>query len=147
MAFDLLNLTGSIVSIILYILCIQIFIFRLLKKPKVEYFLGIIFILNIIPLIYLLYASFIFSRPVIYYLQIILMIIFILLELFLDYIFKIDFRNKKPLVIIYVMFFYSGLGGMIGIAGLSGHFWSMAAVILFLVMAVLSIIQRVKTGM
>ena len=75
------------------------------------------------------------------------MIGFIILELLLDYIFKVDFRHTKWMAISYAMFFFASTGGMIGIASQAGKSWSISAVILFLIMAALAFIQRAKTGL
>jgi len=46
------------------------------------------------------------------------------------------------MVISYVTFFFAAAGGMIGVANLAGSGWAIAAVILFLIMAVLAFVQR-----
>lgn len=68
-------------------------------------------------------------------------------ELLLDYILKIDFRNVGWMVISYVVLFFAGTGGMLGVAANAGRGWTILAVILFLVMAALAFIQRAVTGM
>lgn len=83
----------------------------------------------------------------IYGIQIILMIVLILLEFALDYVFKIEFRQTQWMVITYVTLFFASIWGMIGVATLAGRFWSISAVVLFLAMAGLAIYQRGKTGM
>ncbi len=75
------------------------------------------------------------------------MIAWLILELLLDYILKIDFRQVRWMVISYVVLFFAGAGGMIGVAALAGRGWAILAVILFLVMAVLAFVQRAATGM
>ena len=75
------------------------------------------------------------------------MIVFIVIELLLDYIFKIDFRNIKWMTITYVIFFFTATGGMIGIASHAGKIWTITAIILFWVMTILSFVQHVKTRM
>jgi hypothetical protein len=51
------------------------------------------------------------------------------------------------MVIGYVTFFFAATGGMIGVASLASAGWAIAAVILFLVMAVLAFVQRAVTGL
>ena len=75
------------------------------------------------------------------------MITFILVELLLDYVLKIDFRHTQGMVIFYVTLFFASTGGMIGIASLAGKFWTILSVILFLIMAGLAFYQRAKTGL
>jgi hypothetical protein len=43
--------------------------------------------------------------------------------------------------------FFAGAGGMLGVASNAGRGWSSSAIILFLIMAVLTFIQRAVTGM
>jgi len=75
------------------------------------------------------------------------MLVWLLVELLLDYILKIDFRNVGWMVISYVVLFFAGTGGMLGVAANAGRGWTILAVILFLVMAALAFIQRAVTGM
>jgi hypothetical protein len=142
-----LNLFGAVISIIILVCCIAIFIFRLSHMKTLEYWIGIAFILTAIPLTYLLLNAAKYNRPTIYYIQLGIMITSIIIELLLDYILKVDFRNTHWLVIIYVMFFFAGTGGMIGIASQAGKVYSMITVSLFLIMAFLAFYQRIKTGM
>ena len=51
------------------------------------------------------------------------------------------------MVITYVTLFFAGTGGMLGVAENAGRAWTIPAVILFLVMAVLAFVQRAVTGM
>ena len=44
-------------------------------------------------------------------------------------------------------FIFAATGGMIGVASLAGAGWAIAAVILFLIMAVLAFVQRAVTGL
>jgi len=75
------------------------------------------------------------------------MLAWLVLEALLDYILKVDFRNVRWMVISYVVLFFAGAGGMLGVASNAGHSWSIASIILFLIMAVLTFVQRAITGM
>ncbi len=75
------------------------------------------------------------------------MLAYLLVELLLDYVFKIEFRQVRWMVISYVTLFFAGTGGMIGIAGNAGGRWTILSVILFLIMTVLAFLQRAKTGL
>jgi len=142
-----LNLLGAYIAIIILFASSLIFIFRLTNHQTAEYWTGIAFMLTAIPIVYLIYSSSNIERPTLYYIQLVLMIGFIILELSLDYIFKVDFRHTKWMAISYVMFFFASTGGMIGVASQAGKFWSIIAVILFLIMTALAFIQRAKTGL
>lgn len=69
------------------------------------------------------------------------------MEALLDYILKVDFRNIKWLLIGYVMLFFAGTGGMLGVASKAGGIWGISAIILFIIMAVMTFVQRAVTGM
>jgi len=136
-----------VVSLITLALCILIFAFRLGGYPEIESILGILFLLTGVPFLYLLFLVRTHQRPTIFYIQISAILLFILMELFLDYVFKIDFRNVLWLTISYVIFFFAGTGGLIGIASLTGKRWGTVAIVLFLIMTFLAFWQRAKTGM
>ena len=141
------NRLGGIVSLIALGLCILIFVFRLSGLPSIERWLGVVFMATAIPFTYLLITAKAHQRPGIFYIQISAILLYILIELFLDYIFNIDFRNVKWMTVLYVSIFFAGTGGLIGIASLSGKSWSAAAIVLFLIMTFLAFWQRAKTGM
>jgi hypothetical protein len=141
------NRLGGIVSLAALGLCILIFLFRLGGMMLVELWLGILFMSTALPFVYLLITARTFQRPAIYHIQLGAILLFILMELLLDYIFMIEFRKVRWMTILYVIFFFAGTGGLIGIASQAGKYWSMIAVILFLLMAFLAFFQRAKTGM
>lgn len=147
MEINSVNILGACLSIFILSICSLVFIFRLGGNHKVEYLLGWILILMIIPLTFLLITAKQFQRPPIYYIQIGLMIAFLILELFLDYICTLEFRKITWITVIYIIIFFSGTGGMIGVATLAGRIWMIAAVVLFFIMTILSLVQRKITGM
>lgn len=141
------NFIGTCSALMIILLACLIFVFRLNGQAGVEYWLGIVFMAMALPLVYLLVTAHRFDRPSIYYIQIAIMILFIIAELLLDYIFKIDFRHTKWMAITYAMLFFAGTGGMIGIASHSGRLYSIIAVCLFFIMTILAFYQRSKTGL
>jgi hypothetical protein len=75
------------------------------------------------------------------------MLAWLIVEALLDYILKIDFRNIRWMLISYTVLFFAGAGGMLGVAANAGRGWSIAAIVLFLIMTVLTFVQRAVTGM
>jgi hypothetical protein len=75
------------------------------------------------------------------------MLAFMIAELLLVYVFKVDFRGTRWMVISYTMLFFAGTGGMIGVAAQSGKLYSIIAICLFFIMTGLAFYQRSKTGM
>ncbi len=141
------NLLGAIVAVSLYSLYILMIIFRLLGRVQFGHWLASLQFFSVIPLVYLLLKAPQLGRPVLYYVQIGLMLVFLLVELLLDYIYMVDFRQVRWMVISYVMLFFAATGGLLGVAAYAGRTWMVAAVILFLIMAVLAFVQRALTGM
>ena len=141
------NLYGAILANVINISTISIFIARLLGKPEIGHWIGIIILFSIIPLFYLLYTAKSINRTKIYYIWIVLMIAFIIVEFLLDWFPKIDFRTNLQIIIPYVMLFFGATGGMIGVASLAGKRWAIVTVATFLIMAALAFVQRQVTGM
>jgi len=46
----------------------------------------------------------------------------------------------------FVVFYFAGMGGMIGVAAEAGRGWTISAVVLFFIAAVLAFVQRATTG-
>jgi hypothetical protein len=141
------NLLGAIVAVAFYVSAILVFIFRLMGQPQFGGWIGYFEFLLGMPLIYLLVKAPQLERPALYYIQINLMLAWLIVEAFLDYILKIDFRQVRWMVISYVVLFFAGTGGMLGVARNAERGWAVSAIILFLVMALLAFVQRAVTGM
>ena len=142
-----MNLLGAIVAVAFYVSAILVFTFRLLGKPQYGHWIGYFEFLLAIPMIFLLLKAPQLERPALYYIQIGCMLAWLGVEALLDHILKIDFRNTRWMVIGYVVLFFAGSGGMLGVAANAGRGWSISAIILFLIMAVLAFVQRAVTGM
>jgi hypothetical protein len=141
------NLLGAIVAVAFYVSAILVFIFRLLGKPQAGHWIGYFEFLLAIPMIFLLLKAPQLQRPALYYIQIGCMLAWLIVEAFLDYILKIDFRSVRWMVISYVMLFFAGSGGMLGLATTAGGAWSIVAIVLFFIMTILTFVQRAVTGM
>lgn len=142
-----MNLLGAVTAITFIASAILVFVFRLLGKPQYGYWIGYFEFILAIPMIFLLLKAPQLERPALYYIQIGCMLAWLVLEALLDYILKVDFRNVRWIVISYVVLFFAGTGGMLGVASNAGRGWSVPAIILFLIMAVLTFVQRAITGM
>ena len=141
-----LDLIGAVTAQVIYVVIILIFAARLMNKSRLEYILGLVFMLTAVPLIYLLITAPSHERPILFFLQIFLMLVFIAAELIMDYILKVPFREVQWMTITYVTLFFAATGGMIGVASHAGRDWTVSSVILFLIMAVLAFVQRAITG-
>ncbi|PKO14346.1 MAG: hypothetical protein CVU39_15025 [Chloroflexi bacterium HGW-Chloroflexi-10] len=142
-----MNLLGAIVAVLFFVSAILVFVSRLIGKPQYGHWIGYFEFLLAIPLIYLLLQASQLERPVLYFIQIGCILTWLGVEALLDYILKLDFRNTRWIVISYVILFFAGSGGMLGVAANAGRSWGIAAVVLFFIMAILTFVQRAVTGM
>ena len=143
---DRANLAGALVAVAMYALCIVVFVSRLAGRPALGHAAGWVQFALVVPLVVLLAMAPRLDRHWLYYLQVGLMLAFLAVEFLLDYALKVDFRGSRVVVIPYVMLFFAGMGGMIGVAALAGRGWTIASGILFLATAVLAFVQRGVTG-
>ena len=141
------NLVGALVTVAMYATCIVVFVSRLAGRPQIGHTVGWVQFGLAVPLVILLILAPRLDRPWLYWLQICLMLAFLVVELLLDYVLRVDFRSTQWAVICYVMLFFAGTGSLLGVARLAGLGWTIAGGILFLAMAVLTFVQRAVTGM
>lgn len=141
-----LNLLGAVVAHVIFISSIITFISRMLFKLNPGHWVGTPILLMAFPLGYLLVMAPKFNRPFLYYLQLVLMLGWLIVLFLVDYVFKYDFRQTQWMVISYLMLYFAGIGGMIGIAAHAGRGWTISSIILFLIVAVLAFVQRAVTG-
>ncbi len=143
---ETMSILGAVCALVIYISSILTFLLRLVGKPEAGKIAGIPLLLTFFPLAYLLVTARVFGRSPLYTLQVGLMLAWILALFLLDYVYKVDFRQSRWKVIAFVVLYFAGLGGMIGVAGLAGRAWLIFATILFLAAGALSFIQRRLTG-
>ena len=140
-----LNLLGAIVAHIIFISSILTFGARIFFKVHPGHWVGIPLLLMAFPLLYLLLRAAEFNRPFLYYLQLGLMLAWIILLYLVDFAFKVDFRRTRWMVIAFVIFYFAGIGGMLGVAGLAGRVWMISAIVLFFIAAILAFVQHSVT--
>ena len=141
------DLIGAITAIVYMALVIALLAARIAGKPELGQWVGLVSISAILPLAYLLAAGLRADRPLIYLAWIGLMLVFLLFELIVDHIFKVDFRSNVRTAIPYVMFFFAATGGLLGVAAQGGKQWKYMAIAIYLVMAAMAFIARAKTGL
>lgn len=141
-----LDLLGAVTAHVIFISSIITFSSRMLFKLQPGHLVGTPILLMVFPLGYLLILAPKFNRPFLYYLQLGLMLSWLIVLFLVDYVYKYDFRQTQWMVISFVMFFFAGMGGMIGIASHAGRGWTISAILLFLIAAVLAFVQRAVTG-
>ena len=141
-----LNLLGAITAQIIYVSSITTFSSRMMFKIGPGHWNGIPILLMAFPLAYLMLKAPGSDRPVLYYIQIGLMLLWWIILFLVDFVCKYDFRQTRWMVISYVVLAFAGMGGMIGVASLAGRAWTISSVILFLVVVILAFVQRAVTG-
>jgi hypothetical protein len=141
-----LDFLGAIVAHVVFISSIITFTSRLVFDLKPGHWVGTPLLLMAFPLAYLLLRAPEFNRPFLYYVQIGAMLLSVIVLFLVDYVLKYDFRQTQWMVISFVVLYFAGMGGMIGIATLAGRGWTISAVILFFIAAVLAFVQRAVTG-
>jgi hypothetical protein len=140
------NLLGAIVAHVIYVSSIVTFLSRLFFGGQAGHWIGIPILLTAFPLAYLLVKAPQLDRPPLYYVQVGLMLIWIVVLFLIDYVLRLEFRQMQWAVISYVVLYFAGMGGMIGVAAEAGRGWTISAVVLFLVAGVLAFVQRAITG-
>jgi len=142
-----LDLLGAWVAQAIFVLAIAVFVCRLAGQSRAEHWLGAAMLLTAVPLVYLLVRAPGRGCPTLYVVQIVAMLVYLAVELVVDYVVKVEFRHVRWMVLTYVVLFFAGTGGMIGVASRAGRPFAISSVVLFLVMAVLAFVQRAVTGM
>jgi len=141
------DLVGAMTANVYMLLIIAVFIVRILGLLEISRWIGFISSLVIFPLLYLFVVGLGANRRKIYFAWLALMILFVLFELIVDQILKVDLRSQQSSVVPYVMFFFAATGGMIGVASQAGKRWTRLTCVIFLIMAVLAFVQRGITGL
>lgn len=141
------DVLGAVLACSVYGNVILIFVARLLKKPVLESGLGLALMVAAIPLAFLLIVAPSHRRPVLYYVQAALMLSYLIVEFLLDYVFKTNFRSQSGMVVGYVMLFFAGTGGLLGIASHAGRARALPAIGLYIIMAAMAFVQRAITGL
>jgi hypothetical protein len=142
-----LDLLGAIVAHVVFVASILTFASRLALQPGLGSWFGLPILLMAFPLGYLLLRAPGFKRPRLYYVQIGAMLVWLAVLFVLDYVLRYDFRQTPWMVISFVVLYFAGLGGMLGIASLAGRRWMLSAIVLFLVAGALAFVQRAATGL
>ena len=141
-----LNLIGAAAAHIILVSSILTFALRMVADTGTGHWTGIPILLMAVPLVYLLVRAPGAHRPVLYYIQVSLMLVWLIMLFLVDYYPKYNFRQTRWMVITFVVVFFGGTGGMIGVASLAGKGWTISAVVLFLASFVLAFVQRSVTG-
>jgi hypothetical protein len=141
-----LNLLGAITAHIIFVSSIITFVSRMIFRLGPGHWVGIPILLMAFPLVYLLIRAPDFNRPTLYYIQIGVMLLWLIVLFLVDYVFRYDLRQMQWMVVSYVVLYFAGLGGMIGVAALAGRGWMISAIILFFITAILTFVQRAVTG-
>jgi hypothetical protein len=142
-----LDLLGAWVAHAVFLLTIAVFLCRLAGRSRAEHRLGGILLLIAVPLLFLLVLAPRHQRPTLYYVQIVIMLVYLVVEFLLDYALRFEFRHTQWMVVAYVTLFFAGTGGMVGLAARAGRPYAVSSALLFFAMTALAFVQRARTGM
>lgn len=140
------NFLGAVVAHVIFVSSLVTFASRMIFKLHPGHWIGTPILLMVFPLFYLLIRAPGFDRPPLYYVQIGMILLFLIVLFLVDYVLRYDFRQTQWKVISFVVLAYAGMGGMIGVGALAGRGWTISAIILFLIVVVLGFVQRAVTG-
>ncbi len=141
------DLLGGVTALLAFVLCDALFVARMVSHPGIQRGFGLIFLALFFPTLYLLFAAFQHRRPAVYFVWVVLFLAFLVVEALLDFVLHVPFREVQWQVILYVVLFFGGMGGMIGVARRAGRRWGTAAIVGFLSTAVLAFVHYRETGL
>jgi len=141
------DLIGALTACLYMLLVIVMFIARIAGWSPMGHWLGFGTSLALIPVIYLLVVGIMQGRPLKYRIWLGMMASFLVFELVVDQILKLDLRSSPAITIPYVMFFFAATGGMLGVASLAGRKWMITGIVLYFTMGTLAFVQRAMTGL
>jgi hypothetical protein len=142
-----LDLLGAVVALLIYVLSIIVFSARMMFGLSRGHWIGIPFLLMAFPLGFLLYKAPSVDRPLLYYIQVGLMLASVVVLFLLDYVSGVEWRGIRWVVVSVVVLYFAGIGGMIGVASQAGQPWTAIAVVLFFATAVTAFVHDAVTGM
>lgn len=142
-----MELLGAITAHVILVSSIVTFTARMVFDLRPGHWIGIPLLLTVFPLGYLLINAPVADRPILYYIQVGLMLVWIVALFLLDYVYRVDWRETQSIVVPFVVLYFAGVGGMIGVASLAGREWMISAAVLFLIAGALAFVQRAVTGL
>ena len=104
------------IAILMNFLVIAIFILRKKGFEQLEHKIGYIVISCAIPLFIIMLNYILIGKELWIIIYIIIMISFLMIEMVLDYILKIDFRTNLKIVVPYVIIYYIAFWGLLAIS-------------------------------
>ncbi len=125
------DLLGAVVALLIYVSSIVVFTARMAFDLPPGHWIGIPFLFMAFPLGFLLSRAPGVDRPLLYYIQVGLMLASIVVVFLLDYVVGVEWRDTRWAVVSVVVLYFAGLGGMIGVASQAGQAWTVIAVVLF----------------
>lgn len=142
-----LSVVGAVVALFVYVSSIVVFSARIIFDLPPGHPIGIPVLLTALPLSYMLFKARRVDRPVLYRIQVGLMLASVIVVFLFDYVLDVDWRDSQWIVVPFVILYFGGLGGMIGVAARAGQRWLVGAVLLFFTTAILAFVQRAVTGL
>jgi hypothetical protein len=122
-----------------------IFLARLRGMQRIEYCLGLAAVAMIVPLAIAVGANLLGKREWWTFVLPLLLVVYLLVELLLDYILKIPFRDTA-LIWPYIVLFYAGLMAMIGYSFLVSRFCGLVTLATYFIQLVIMLYTHTRKG-
>ena len=116
MAITLFDCIFIFTAILLNVLIILIFLARIKGLERTEHLFGYIVISCIVPLSIVLINYILIGADLWIIIYIIIIISFLIVEMVLDYLLKLDFRTNLKIVVPYTIFYYIAFWGLLAIS-------------------------------
>ncbi len=141
-----MNLLGAATGLAYNLTCMLVFLLRLVGRTGAGRAVGFCQAAFLAPLFILVVTAPGLARAPLYYVQAILLLLFVAFELVVDTILRVGFRSVRWALVTYVVFFFAATGGMLGVVSLAGQGWMLAGIATFLGMAGLAFAQSAAVG-
>lgn len=110
---QLTDIIFASISIIINVLMIFMFWARTRRYKQWESTIGMVLIISALPISTIALLNYFSGREWWTYILPVPMVLFLIIELFFDYIYELNFRKSKFLI-VYLFFYYTGLAGLLG---------------------------------
>ncbi len=141
------NELGAVTALLAFVASDALFLARLGGSAQAERGAGLLLLGLCVPAIYLLFAAIGHGRKPVYFAWLLLFLGFLVVEALLDFVLHVPFREVLWQMVLYVVLFVGGLGGMVGLASRAGRAWTTAAAVGFVSTLALAVTHYQAAGL
>ena len=144
--YRIIDIGVFVVANLVNLLITVLFIARFRGAQRLEYNLGLIVVAMIVPLAVAIALNFIGKREWWTVVLPLMLILFLLAELLLDYVFKVPFR-ETALLWPYILLYYAGLMAMIGYTFLVGKVFGAVTLVTYFIQLAVMLYTHLHKGL